>query len=230
MNFSTSEENYIKSIYHLQQGDGVVTTNALATELQTKPASVTDMLKKLKTKKLLEYEPYRGFNLSETGRKLALTIIRKHRLWEYFLVNELEFGWDEVHEIAEELEHINSPVLIEKLDAYLSYPKFDPHGDPIPDINGKMESNRQINLIDLKTNVAAEVSAVGSQSTDLLELLRHKNIGIGTVLKVLKKFSFDNSVEIKIENYPSFNISQQLAQTLFVKPIYGATTGGCIVK
>lgn len=230
MNFSTSEENYIKSIYHLQQGEGLVTTNALAAELQTKPASVTDMLKKLKAKKLLIYEPYRGFNLSESGKKLALNIIRKHRLWEYFLVNELEFGWDEVHDIAEELEHINSPMLVEKLDAYLSYPKFDPHGDPIPDINGKMESSRQINLIDLKTNVDAEVSAVGSQSSDLLELLRHKNIGIGTILTVLKKFSFDNSIEIKIESFPSFTISQQLAQSLFVKPIYGSTTGGSFAK
>jgi DtxR family Mn-dependent transcriptional regulator len=219
MNFSTSEENYIKSIFHLQRTEGVVSTNELAAELQTKPASVTDMLKKLKAKDLLNYEPYQGFSLSDNGKKVALNIIRKHRLWEYFLVYELEFGWDEVHEIAEELEHISSPLLIEKLDAYLSYPKFDPHGDPIPDINGKMEVSRQINLIDLELKRQAAVSAVGSQSTELLELLRHKNIGIGTVLEVIKKFSFDNSIEIRINNLPSFSISQQLAQTLFVKPV-----------
>jgi DtxR family transcriptional regulator, Mn-dependent transcriptional regulator len=230
MNFSTSEGNYIKSIYHLQQGDRVVTTNELAAELQTKAASVTDMLKKLKAKNLLEYEPYQGFRLSEQGKKLALNIVRKHRLWEYFLVHELEFGWDEVHDIAEELEHINSPLLIEKLDAYLSFPKFDPHGDPIPDINGKMEASRQINLIDLKPEYEAEVSAVGSQSTELLELLRHKNIGIGTILQVIRKFSFDNSIEIKIKNHPAFSISQQLAQTLFVKPLYGSTSVGSISK
>ena len=219
MNFSQSEENYIKSIYHLQDTDGTVTTNELAAELQTKPASVTDMLKKLKAKKLLLYERYQGFKLSNEGRKIALGVVRKHRLWEFFLVDKLGFGWDEVHEIAEELEHISSTTLIEKLDAFLNFPKFDPHGDPIPDINGKMEASRQINLIDLELNHPAEVSAVGSQSTELLELLRHKNIGIGTKLEVKKKFSFDNSIEIKIKNLPPFSISQQLAQSLFVKPL-----------
>lgn len=220
MNFSVSEENYIKSIYHLQQVDGMVTTNELAAQLQTKPASVTDMLKKLKSKKMLHYEKYQGFKLSEPGKKLALSIIRKHRLWEFFLVNKLAFGWDQVHDIAEELEHISSPLLIEKLDAYLQFPKFDPHGDPIPDSNGKMEASKQINLINLAINTMGEVSAVGSQSTELLELLRHKKIGIGTRLQVLRKFSFDSSIEIKIKNLPAFSISQQLAETLFVKIVY----------
>jgi len=229
-NFSASEENYIKSIYQLQHADTLVTTNKLAAQLKTKAASVTDMLKKLKSKKLLHYEPYQGFALSDEGKKVALDVVRKHRLWEYFLVNKLEFGWDEVHEIAEELEHINSPVLFKKLDAYLSFPRFDPHGDPIPDMNGKMEVQKQINLFDLDLNCEAEVSAVGSQSTELLELLRHKNIGIGTVLEVIKKFSFDNSIEIKIKNYPPFSISRQLAQTLFVKPLYGAASNGSISK
>ena len=219
MNFTTSEENYIKSIYHLEGVDGMVTTNELAAELKTTPASVSDMLKKLKVKKLLIYEKYQGFKLSNEGKKIALGIIRKHRLWEYFLVHKLELGWDEVHEIAEQLEHINSPILIEKLDTFLDYPKFDPHGDPIPDINGKMEVNKQINLIDLQINTLAEVSAVGSQSTELLELLRHKNISIGTRLEVKRKFNFDNSIEIKIKTIPAFSISQQLAQTLFVKII-----------
>ncbi len=219
INFSRTEENYIKSIYHLQNTDGTVSTNDLAAELQTKAASVTDMLKKLKAKKLLHYERYQGFKLSNEGRKVALGVVRKHRLWEYFLVDKLGFGWDEVHAIAEELEHISSIELIERLDAFLNFPKFDPHGDPIPDINGKMEASKQINLIDLELNQPAEVSAVGSQSTELLELLRHKNIGIGTKLEVKQKFSFDHSIEIKIRNIPAFSISQQLAQTLFVKPV-----------
>lgn len=219
MNFSVSEENYIKSIYHLQQTGDVVSTNDLATELQTKPASVTDMLKKLKTKKLVHYERYQGFTLTDTGVKLALSIIRKHRLWEYFLVNELAFGWDEVHTIAEELEHVSSKSLVEKLDKYLNYPKFDPHGDPIPDGNGKMETRKQVTLMEMKLNCNAEVSSVGSQSTELLELLRHRNIGIGTILKVVKKFSFDNSFEIKVKDFPAFSISEQLAQTLFLKPL-----------
>lgn len=229
-NYSASEENYIKSIYHLQHTDSLVTTNELASELKTKAASVTDMLKKLTTKKLLHYQPYQGFTLSDEGKKVALDIVRKHRLWEYFLVNKLEFGWDEVHEIAEELEHINNPVLIKKLDAFLSFPRFDPHGDPIPDVNGKIEETKQINLLDLCLNCEAEVSAVGSQSTELLELLRHKHIVIGTVLKVIRKFSFDNSIEIKIKKIPPFSISCQLAQTLFVKPLYGPISDRSISK
>ncbi len=219
MNFSASEENYIKSIYHLQPPDGLVTTNDLASELQTKPASVTDMLKKLKAKKLLHYERYQGFKLSSEGKKIALGIVRKHRLWEYFLVQKLQFRWDEVHEIAEQLEHINSRALIDKLDSFLNFPKFDPHGDPIPDMNGKMEVTGNINLTNLEINHVAEVSAVGNQSTELLELLHHKNIGIGTKLEVKKKFNFDKSVEIKIKNLPAFTISGQLAQSLFVKPL-----------
>jgi DtxR family Mn-dependent transcriptional regulator len=217
MSFSITEENYIKAIFHLQQEDGTVSTNDLAAALQTKPASVTDMLKKLKTKKLLSYERYKGVRLSAEGKKLALAIVRKHRLWEYFLVETLQFGWDEVHEVAEELEHISSKKLVEKLDAFLGYPRFDPHGDPIPDSHGKMIIQPQINLIDVPLNKLAEVSGVGSQSTELLELLKHKSIGIGTKLEVKKKFSFDHSIEIKIRNQQPFTISQQLAQALFVK-------------
>lgn len=230
MNFSSSEENYIKSIYHLQHADALVTTNELAYQLKTKAASVTDMLKKLKNKNVLHYEPYKGVALSDEGKKVALDIVRKHRLWEYFLVNKLQFRWDEVHEIAEQLEHINSPALIKKLDSFLSFPRFDPHGDPIPDVNGKMEASKQINLINLNLNCAAEVSAVGSQSTELLELLRHKEIGIGTVLEVIRKFDFDNSVEIRINKKQPFSISRQLAQTLFVKPLYGSVSEGSVFK
>jgi DtxR family transcriptional regulator, Mn-dependent transcriptional regulator len=219
MNFSSTEENYIKAIYHLQQSDGNVTTNELAAELKTKAASVTDMLKKLKAKKLVNYEKYQGFRLSAEGRKVALGIIRKHRLWEYFLVEKLQFGWDEVHDVAEELEHITSKKLIEKLDAFLEHPRFDPHGDPIPDSNGRITPLKQINLIDLPVNEAAEIVSVGSQSTELLELLRHKNLGIGTLIEVKKKFAFDHSIEVKIKSQSPFIISQQLAQALFVRPV-----------
>ncbi len=221
-NLSVTEENYIKAIYHLQHADGNVSTNEVAEMLHTKAASVTDMLKKLKVKKIVNYEKYKGFTLSTVGEKIALTIVRKHRLWEYFLVEKLQFGWDEVHEVAEELEHISSRKLVEKLDTFLQYPKFDPHGDPIPDINGKMVIQPQINLTDLPLNVIAEVTAVGSQSTELLELLRHKKIAIGTKVNLKKKFLFDNSVEIKILNQAAFTISQQLAQALFVKKIPNA--------
>src|ERR1044072_9763558 len=146
LNYSTSEENYIKTIYHLQSAPNSVSTNALAEKLSTKPASVTDMMKKLKTKKLLHYQPYQGFRLSNEGKKVALDIIRRHRLWEYFLAEKLKFTWDEVHAVAEDMEHVSSKKLIDKLDEYLGYPQFDPHGDPIPDSLGKMKIHQQISL------------------------------------------------------------------------------------
>lgn len=123
MKYSSSKENYLKAIFHLQEEEGIVTTNALANELQTRAASVTDMLKKLKTQKLLHYEKYQGFKLSNEGKKVALQIVRKHRLWEYFLVEKLHFGWEEVHEMAEELEHLSSKKLIDRLDEFLGFPK-----------------------------------------------------------------------------------------------------------
>ncbi len=218
-NFSQAEENYIKNIYHLQQSTGFVTTNELSAALNTKPASVTDMLKKLKLKKLLNYEPYKEFQLNALGKKVALGIVRKHRLWEYFLVEKLQFGWDEVHEVAEELEHISSKKLIEQLDSFLNYPRFDPHGDPIPDSNGKMSVQQQLLLTELPLNRFSEVTSVGSQSTELLELLKHKNISIGTRLEVKRKFSFDQSTELELENKVRVNISEQLASVLFVKEL-----------
>jgi DtxR family Mn-dependent transcriptional regulator len=217
MNLTIAEENYIKAIFHLQQAEGNVSTNQLAASLHTKPASVTDMLKKLTHKSLLNYEPYQGVRLSKDGKRQALTIVRKHRLWEFFLVDKLQFGWDEVHEVAEELEHVRSKKLVDKLDSFLGHPKFDPHGDPIPDSNGIMASIRQFNLIDIKTDTQVEVCSVGIQSAELLELLRHKNIGIGTIFQIIKKFDFDHSIEINMENGQRITISQQLAQALFVK-------------
>ncbi|MBG9377112.1 metal-dependent transcriptional regulator [Panacibacter sp. DH6] len=216
-NFTVTEENYIKHIYHLQQPTGYTTTNELAAALKAKPASITDMLKKLSTKKIVNYEPYKEFQLNNSGKKVALGIIRKHRLWEYFLVEKLQFGWDEVHDIAEELEHVSSKELIEKLDAFLNHPRFDPHGDPIPDSNGRMSQLPQVNLMEVTFNTAAQVTSVGNQSSELLELLKHKNIRIGTVLEVKKKFSFDNSIEIKVRNHQAMAISEQLARSLFVK-------------
>ncbi len=218
MSYTVSEENYIKAIFHLQQHGNMVTTTDVAVRLQTRPASVTDMLKKLKAKDLLLYERYHGFKLSTLGNQLALTIVRKHRLWEYFLVNNLRFGWNEVHDIAEELEHITSDLLIERLDEYLLHPRFDPHGDPIPDVNGKMEKVKQVMLSEFETGCWAKVCAVGSQSSELLDLLGHKNIAIGTILKIVQKFHFDHSIEIQLRDQPPFSISQQLAHTLFVKP------------
>jgi DtxR family transcriptional regulator, Mn-dependent transcriptional regulator len=216
LNYSTSEENYIKAIFHLQGEDAMVTTNELARELKTKPASVTDMMKKLKAKKLLHYQPYQGFRLSSEGSKVALGIIRRHRLWEYFLSEKLKFSWEEVHEVAEHLEHVSSKKLIDKLDEYLGFPQADPHGDPIPDSNGRIESSKKVCLTDLPFNKVAVVSGVSDQSGEMLELLKHKKITIGVKLEVKNKFEFDNSMEIRIGRNPSFTISRQLAENIFV--------------
>ncbi len=217
--FTVAEENYIKAVYHLQQEQEMVSTNALSAELQTRPASVTDMLKKLKTKRIISYEPYHGVKLSNEGKKVALGVIRKHRLWEYFLVDKLQFGWDEVHEVAEELEHISSMKLIDKLDAFLGYPKFDPHGDPIPDSKGRLASQQQEQLSGISINKTVEITAVGSQSSELLELLKHKGLQMGTRLEVKKIFDFDGSLELKIKHQQIVTISRDLASVLFVKPI-----------
>ena len=216
MNFTTSEENYIKSIYHLQQETGLVNTNSLANEMQTRPASVTDMLKKLKIKKILQYERYKGFKLNEAGKKAALDVVRKHRLWEFFLVEKLKFDWDKVHPIAEELEHISSDELIQRLDNFLGNPLFDPHGDPIPDKNGKIPVISQQSLSDIPLKKTVTVSSVTNQSAQMLEMLKHYNIVLGTQIMVLKHFKFDGSLEIKILKQSACIISEQIAKNVFV--------------
>jgi DtxR family Mn-dependent transcriptional regulator len=175
------------------------------------------MLKKLKEQKLLNYEPYKGFRLSAEGKKVAVQVVRKHRLWEYFLVEKLNFGWDEVHEIAEELEHVSSRKLVDKLDEFLGFPRIDPHGDPIPDSSGKLERSQQISVMDLPVHVLAQVSGIGDQSTEMLELLKHRNIKLGTWLEVKRKFSFDESVELRIKNASAITISAQMAKNIFVR-------------
>jgi DtxR family Mn-dependent transcriptional regulator len=201
----------------LQQQEETVTTNELANELKTKPASVTDMMKKLKTKKLLHYEPYQGFRLSSEGNKVALGIIRRHRLWEFFLAEKLKFTWDEVHEVAEQLEHVSSKKLIDKLDEFLGFPRVDPHGDPIPDANGKIEITRKVKLTELPLNNPAQVCSVSDHSSEILELLEHKKIAIGTKLEIKKRFDFDDSIELKIGKQAVTNISKQLAENIYVK-------------
>jgi len=216
LKFSATEENYLKAIYHLQLDDANVTTNALAGKLQTKAASVTDMMKKLSAKKLLHYKPYYGFYLSTKGKTQALTIIRRHRLWEHFLEQKLGFGWDEVHVLAEELEHVSSKKLIDKLDAFLDFPQFDPHGDPIPDSRGKMKSRKKILLKELELDTEAKVVMVSNQSAEMLELLQHKNITIGTLLEIKKRLPFDNSMELKLKRSKTITISEQVAKNIFV--------------
>ena len=219
MSFTTSEENYIKSIYHLQQQTGLVNTNSLAAEMQTRAASVTDMLKKLKGKKLLQYEKYKGFKLNEAGKKAALDVVRKHRLWEYFLVEHLKFDWDKVHPIAEQLEHISSEELVQRLDNFLGNPLFDPHGDPIPDKNGKIPVIKQQSLAEIPFKKNVTVSSVSNQTAQMLDMLKHYNIVLGTQLMVLKRFEFDNSLEIKVLKQSACIISEQVAKNVFVHDV-----------
>jgi DtxR family transcriptional regulator, Mn-dependent transcriptional regulator len=219
MSFTTSEENYIKGIYHLQQETGLVNTNSLAAEMQTRAASVTDMLKKLKSKKLLQYEKYKGFKLNEAGKKAALDVVRKHRLWEYFLVEHLKFDWDKVHPIAEELEHISSEELVQRLDNFLGNPSFDPHGDPIPDKNGNIPVIKQQSLAEIPFKKNVTVSSVSNQTAQMLDMLKHYNIALGTQLMVLKRFEFDGSLEIKVLKQSACIISDQVAKNVFVHDV-----------
>ena len=220
MNLTIAEENYIKSIYKLEEeGQEAVSTNALAGELETKPASVTDMAKKLKEKKLISYEKYQGINLTPDGKKAALNIIRRHRLWECFLVDKLSFSWEEVHELAEELEHVRSEKLINRLSDFLGNPQIDPHGDPIPDAQGKMGKPRPQTPLHKARAKRLEVVAVSDKSTALLEFLNAKGIRLGTQLDVIERYEFDNSIELKIRNQPAFTISEQVSKNIMVKPL-----------
>ncbi|MFT4094986.1 MAG: metal-dependent transcriptional regulator [Niabella sp.] len=217
LNNSIAEENYIKAIYHLQQNTEAVSTNILAASLNTTPASITDMLKKLSKKGLITYKAYYGCSLTAAGLSTAIGIVRRHRLWEYFLSQKLGFSWEEVHEVAEELEHVSNEKLINKLDAFLGYPRTDPHGDPIPDAKGKIVQHQQISLASLPEKKTATVTQIGNQSTQVLEMLGTKNIKIGTRIQVLKKYPFDESMEIRTDNKYQSHLTKELSQNIFIK-------------
>lgn len=214
---SFTEENYLKIIYHLSlNSEANVQTNAIAERMQTKAASVTDMLKKLAEKQLIAYKKYQGVRLTDTGRAAAINIVRKHRLWEVFLVEKLKFKWDEVHEIAEELEHINSAELIERLDEFLSFPKNDPHGDPIPDKNGKFDSLTFVKLSKLKIGENGVIIGVSDHSSPFLKHLEKLGLTLGKRLSILDVIAFDGSVELRIENL-QINVSRDVAKHILVK-------------
>jgi DtxR family Mn-dependent transcriptional regulator len=212
-----SEENYLKAIYHLSKnGLEAVSTNAIAQKIDTKASSVTDMLKKLSEKGLVDYVKYQGVNLSDLGIQTALSVIRKHRLWEVFLVDKLNFSWLEVHDIAEQLEHIKSDKLTNELDQFLDYPTHDPHGDPIPDKDGNFKKTNKMLLSEVGVDTNCICVGVIDSSVQFLKYLDKNKIAIGTQLKVTDKESFDNSMTIKIkENL--FVISKVIANNLYVK-------------
>ncbi|HTE34670.1 MAG TPA: metal-dependent transcriptional regulator [Chryseolinea sp.] len=212
-----TEENYIKAIYRIYESTGdSVSTTAIAEKLQINAASVTDMYKKLGQQKLVVYEKSRGVKPTEKGKKLALQILRKHRLWETFMVEKLKFSWDEVHEVAEQLEHVHSDVLIERLDQLLGFPKFDPHGDPIPDRNGKMPVVNSILLSNAKMDSWYKIVGVAENSDSFLKYLKKIGLGPGCSLKVHEVEEFDGSMKIELEDKTELALSKAAAANLYV--------------
>ncbi|MCB0459749.1 MAG: metal-dependent transcriptional regulator [Flavobacteriaceae bacterium] len=215
--FSQAEENYLKAIYALEIDTGKgVSTNLIAKKVLSKASSVTDMLQRLAEKELVIYKKYQGVKLSDKGRKIASNIVRKHRLWETFLVDKLHFSWDEVHDVAEQLEHIKSEKLIQQLDSFLEFPTHDPHGDPIPDKDGNFTKRKKIKLSQLNENEQSILLGVEDSSDNFLKYLNKKNISIGNTIRVLSKEPFDNSMEIEIDN-TQFSITEEVATNLLVK-------------
>lgn len=219
---SVAEENYLKAVYKLQ-GDNrdSVPTGALAQAFGIQAPSVTDMVKKLAEKKLLRYEKSRGVTLTDKGMELALAIVRKHRIWETFLVQTLEFGWDEVHVLAEQLEHVNSEELIDRLDTFLGYPKFDPHGDPIPDKLGRIQTFRTITLKSGHDGKVYSLTGLAEDSATLLQYLNRVGIKLGTRIRIIGREKFDQSLEIGIDDRDPVYISAQVAANLLVTEIRG---------
>lgn len=215
--YSFTEENYLKSIFKLSYPllEGV-STNAIAEDLSTKAASVTDMLKKLAEKDLINYEKYKGVSLTKKGSKVAISIVRKHRLWEVFLYDKLKFGWDEVHEIAEQLEHIQSEKLIDRLNDFLGNPKQDPHGDLIPDKNGKFPELEKIKLSDARISSKYKISGVKDENVALLQHLEKLGIKLGLEITIAERFEFDGSLILNLKSVGKVQVSNEVANHVFV--------------
>ncbi len=217
MLLSIVEENYLKAIYKiLELNTEPVSTNALAEKMNIKAATATDMLKRLSEKELINYVKYQGVTLTEAGNHKALYIIRKHRLWEMFLVEKLGFSWDEVHEVAEQLEHINSSKLIDELDRFLDYPTVDPHGDPIPSAEGSIAAPNRISLSQFETGNVVKVSGVKDHSASFLNHLSSIGIELGACIKIMSSNEYDRSLTILINDKTNCFISHQVAENLLV--------------
>ena len=211
-----SEENYLKTIYHISKRESKVNLKAIADALENSPASVIDMLKKLQDKQLITYDKVQGAILSQTGETAALDIIRKHRLWEVFLVEKLQYDWAEVHDIAEQLEHIHDAQLAKKLDDFLGNPAFDPHGDPIPASNGKMPVYASKRLSEMAINQTCKVGSVRDTSTPFLKYLKQLNLGLGAEIEVIDRLEFDNSMVIVINGGEQKTVSSKMTDNILV--------------
>jgi len=212
-----SEENYLKSIYRLSLKEGEkITPTAIAEVLGNNAASVVDMIRKLSDKQLIEYDKKKGASLTAQGLKDAILIVRKHRLWEVFLLEKLGFRWDEIHDIAEELEHVSNETLADRLDKFLGFPEYDPHGDPIPKANGKVPKTYSVTLADVKPGELCTVAAVRDTSSAFLQYLLKLNIGIGTQIQLLEKIDYDQSLVISINNTVKTTVSQKFGENILV--------------
>jgi len=214
-----TEENYLKAIFKLseEEGNETATTNAISTEMNTAAASVTDMLRRLSDKQLINYEKYKGVTLTIEGKSVATALIRKHRLWECFLVEKLHFDWDEIHDIAEQLEHVNSLELVTRLNDYLGNPRFDPHGDPIPDENGNMPVREQVSILRLKPGETGKLTGLRNNSDQLMKYLKKNNIGIGTKITIVEHHEFDESLSVKIDDQQEMGLSNKVSKNLLVQ-------------
>jgi len=215
---SVTEENYLKAIFKISERDAKsASTNSISKEINTTAASVTDMIRRLSSKKLVDYQKYKGVMLTEEGNRLATGLIRKHRLWEVFLVEKLEFTWDEVHELAEQLEHIQSEELVERLDIFLERPKFDPHGDPIPNAEGIFTRRVQVELSTLEEGDSGTIVGVQEDAQTFLQYLDKTGLVLGAKLKVLERFEFDGSVSLLLNDNERLTVSSKICKNLFVK-------------
>jgi len=215
-----SRQDYLKAILSFQLKGIKVSTSAIATKLNAKPASVTGMFKVLSDLKLIEYRPYKGVSLTGEGRQQAIALLRKHRLWETFMVEYLGFGWDQVHEVAEQLEHVDSNLLIDKLDSFIGFPRFDPHGDPIPDAEGNMFDKRNlVQVHTLKEGVTASIQGVLGSSDTFLTHLGENSVELGLVFSVRKVYEFDGSILVYCENNEKGEItwSRKLVEQLLAE-------------
>ncbi len=216
MNQSFTEENYLKAIFKLsQKTESGVNTNALAQQMETKASSVTDMVKRLAVKDLVNYKKYQGVTLTEKGLQVAVKVIRKHRLWEVFLLEHLGFGGKEVHEEAEDLEHIGSDALVERLDKFLGYPKYDPHGGPIPDSDGVFPAPARVKLDELEVGKNSKVMGITEHSESFLNHLKKLGLQLGVQFKLTERYEFDRSIEIEIDK-KTVQLSHEVAKNIFV--------------
>ena len=215
---SQAEENYLKAIFKINEVEkGPASTNGISAELETTPAAVSDMVKRLSAKELVNHRRHRGVTLSGKGEAVATRLVRKHRLWEVFLCQVLEFSWDEVHDIAEQLEHIQSPELVERLDRFLGHPKFDPHGDPIPDADGNFAQRKHITLSELPVGKTAVVVGVNEHSSSFLQYLDRMELGLGVVVEMVEIFEFDGSARLLLAGEKEITVSGKVCENLLVQ-------------